>query len=163
MLNNIKFSSSYNIPFKPLNSIVHKDINGAYTEYIKDNMYTEWLYIKDDIKDFIYMKVLFHELAHATGSIKRLNRNCSLLQRASGDTEKYIIEELIAERTAQKLMEYFKLYEIHTYVKSICYINAYINHLNELNNQIDFDIYYQIEFESDLAMNYILNNFITKD
>lgn len=69
-----------------------------------------------------WYSVLFHELAHATGTASRLNR-----EGINGvqDVMLYNYEEIIAESVARRLMERFNLATPETREKSHRYINHY--------------------------------------
>lgn len=111
------------------------------------------------LESVLFWRVLFHELAHATGSAKRLNRQgVNLVDRQNISKRAYAIEELIAERTSQKVMAYFGILDAETEKVSNQYLELYSNVLNETGEpKTEFDSA-RIERDSDAALAYILQN-----
>lgn len=78
-----------------------------------------------ETNDPYWYSVLFHELAHATGSRRFLNRH-GLNSPDEGKTSMdYDFEELIAEGVARQIMEHFGMATNETRSRSACYIDAY--------------------------------------
>lgn len=82
----------------------------------------EQISILIELYDPYAMSILFHEMAHATGHPKRLDR---IGLRPPVSELQYGIEECIAEMTARALMEYFGLATKVTRDKSNEYLAQY--------------------------------------
>lgn len=86
-----------------------------------------------------WYSVLFHELAHATGTTDRLNRSGIA---GNVDAIAYCYEEIIAESVARRLMERLELATPQTREASQRYINGYamkietLISLNKLNSEV---------------------------
>lgn len=106
--------------------------------------------------DVHYLATLFHELIHATGSPKRLNRLAIrdiMLYRSNPMIR--ACEEIIAELGASFLMSYFKLANDNTIKNHAEYINRYV----KIIGQDKFDqIKSNIFTVTQDAVNYTLTN-----
>lgn len=80
------------------------------------------IFMNCDANDPQWYRVLFHELAHATGSSKRLNRMGLARGRTLGT---YAYEEIIAETVALELSETYGFSSPQLRKKSIAYIDMY--------------------------------------
>jgi hypothetical protein len=105
-----------------------------------------------------FQHVLFHELAHATGNHERLARIATDLRMQKHiEIQRFrIIEELIAERTAQKAMEYFGIYTDEIAMKSRAYINHYLNELDGRDDSLTEIEAYRVERDATRALDFIL-------
>jgi antirestriction protein ArdC len=104
-----------NMPNKP--KISHLKKTGAF--YVPAKDYVNIPEISIFKREPEYYSTLFHELAHSTGSIKRLNRDMG----GKFGSKKYAKEELIAELTASFLCGYsgilqFSINNTSAYLKS---------------------------------------------
>ena len=81
-----------------------------------------------DLNSPFLARVLFHELGHATGRVERMNRP-SLYRAGAHDKKSHLairdVEELIAERIAQKCCEHFGIIDENNRIRSIRYIDMY--------------------------------------
>jgi len=128
--------------------------DGRYIEAIIFNiMYFSGI---DSVK---FWRVLFHELAHATGQHSRLSRaSVNLAMRETRSERQCCIEELIAERTSQKAMTHFGLFHDDTTASSKEYISTYIEKMDAMGMPLTEIESYQIERDSDRALAYMLQN-----
>lgn len=101
--------------------------------------------------------LLFHELGHATGSSKRLKRSivirCENVRPGDADRDVFEChkEEIIAEKIAIKLLEYFELMTPVLKKRTAAYIEKYAANINSLDG---------LDFEAERGFNYILNNWL---
>jgi superfamily II RNA helicase len=73
-----------------------------------------------------WWSVLFHELAHATGTKDRLNRSTIAKSHVRTSRAEYMAEEVVAEKTAAKLMEFFGLATTSTRQSNHHYIESHL-------------------------------------
>jgi antirestriction protein ArdC len=60
-------------------------------------------------KDVNYFRILFHEIAHATGSRKHLNRAFIISHPFEKTAKDYAFEECVADTTSKLFLQYFGL------------------------------------------------------
>lgn len=77
-----------------------------------------------------YYSTVFHELAHSTGYVTRLNRD---IMNSFGN-EKYSKEELIAEITAVLCLNYLGIDSNTTTKNSAAYLRSWAEHIKEKSN-----------------------------
>lgn len=111
--------------------VSHHAKGQAYYKVSTDEIYVPYL---DNFKSVdLYQRTLAHELGHATGHEKRLNRDLT----GSFGNEKYAYEELIAE-----LSSYFMgaslgfKYDSKTHENHAAYLNSWLNALKKDKNMI---------------------------
>lgn len=73
-----------------------------------------------------YYSNMFHEIAHSTGHIKRLNRQASL----DVETKSYALEELVAELTSAMIMSYLNIDISKTQMTSASYIKGWMDKIS---------------------------------
>lgn len=86
------------------------------------NHETEVIVMNQDANDAYWYSTIFHELGHATGSAKRLNRVGVV---ACDSRLHFNLEEIIAESVAMRIMETMGLATDQTRLKSFNYIRTY--------------------------------------
>ena len=99
--------------------------------------------------DAAYYSTLFHELIHATGHNKRLNRK-DLIQMAEFGSEPYSHEELVAEIGACYLQSLTGIEE--RFEQSTAYIQGWLNALKN-----DRKFIFSASNAAQKAVDYILN------
>lgn len=127
LINHLKNTCSIRIIVELRHSSGNINVLGNF----RGDLNTLMIYI-DGLNELQYDKesVLFHELAHATGTVQRLNRFsivCVQFQNRKdyySKPESHIIEEIVAETVALKLMNHFGLYNQSLQIQS----NNYITH-----------------------------------
>lgn len=101
--------------------------------------------------DAYWFSVLFHELAHSTGTASRLNR--STLGHAKRTIEQHCFEEVLAESVARRIMERLELATEKTRDVSNKYIDGYAS---KLDYKIDYDLLQnQVEQAETMVMSWI--------
>src|SRR5258706_5305718 len=98
----------------------------------------------------LYYSTLFHELVHSTGHEKRLNRP-SIIEMAEFGSEKYSIEELIAELGASYLCSLSGILDT-SIQNSSAYINGW---LSKIKN--DKRLIVQAAGRAQRAVDFIIN------
>ncbi len=101
---------------------------------------------------FKRLEILFHELAHATGTPHRLNREFSFYVLGKPNVL-YCKEEVLAEMTSKKLTQHFNL----ATGPGMEDMNAYIS---EYSRDLSAEELATIDAESDKVMAYILENWL---
>jgi hypothetical protein len=120
------------------------DWNEVITETILLNMY---------FSNPRTISVIFHELAHATGTYGRLDRGVEGMR--DKDTTAQAVEEIIAELAAMRLMSHFGLTTSDTSEISEAYI--LMNH-GRINSLVDAQKH--CYDQADIAVKYILENWL---
>lgn len=144
-------------------------VSPSYNERVDREAIFLYTDILNDVP--LSFSVLFHELAHASGESSRLNRRGIGYDRPFYNSRKgNCLEEQIAETTALKLMNHFKLSTSETIQKTENYLKIF-SYSGVDNMFIDAEFYSKIasnkdaferevETESDRAFNYILAHWL---
>jgi hypothetical protein len=112
------------------------------------------------IENPMFLRVLFHELAHSTGHESRLNRyGVQLGPKPEPDKA---LEELVAERTSQKAMVHFGIYDELTFRGSVDYISQYLPLFAKNGTKLSGTESDLVESESDKALDYMLRNWFNE-
>lgn len=144
-------------------AISHSVSNRAFFRYSDDTVYLPSL--NDFRSEEAYYSVVYHELAHSTGTEKRLNRQTIALNRKTDtETRERSKEELIAEMCACLLCVETGVYNIHSneelelvaYKNSQAYINNWYKYLKE-----DKDDLVYIASDAEKAFKFILGESIS--
>ncbi len=105
-------------------TIEHRDVDAAFYQPSKD------LIVLPHIKQFTeaaeYYGVVYHEMAHSTGNMKRLAR---IDNTASFGSETYSKEELIAEIASATLVHYTGLETSSSFKNSTAYVQNWLQAL----------------------------------
>ena len=106
---------------------------------------------------------VLHELAHATGHPKRLNRITMNPKNYHASVINRAVEEIIAETTAMGLMEFLGLADGDTMARSEGYINKWLQDFKkEATVYPSSELRDEMRKESARASEYILNKWIKK-
>ena len=106
---------------------------------------------KDFIRTNAYWATMFHELGHATGHKKRLDRDLTSYKSNSGST--YAFEELVAELCSAFICQYHRIYdEGYSIDNAARYLNHWITAMNG-----DPKYLFKASKQAQEAARYILN------
>lgn len=103
-----------------------------------------------------YYKNLFHELSHSTGKDTRLNREGITKADAKFGSEKYSIEELIAETTAMYCMQKLNLLTFEELDSSKEYLKSWYDHLQDPLKK-DPRLLIKVFSQAEKSVNYIFS------
>jgi len=102
-----------------------RESNSAYYRPSTDEIVVPELKQYKSISE--YYSTMFHEMAHSTGHVSRLNR----IKTTSFANHEYSKEELVAEICAAALVNHCGLETTHSFKNSVAYVENWINALHK--------------------------------
>lgn len=118
--------------------------------------------VNTDIKGPVYLRLLFHEFAHATGHAKRLARMGVVPGPMRSIHRVVVIEELIAERAAQLALTHFGVDVESTRNETTAYIETHLNALLDSGGELTKIEAYRVERDAKAALDFMLKNWFNE-